>query len=179
MNTFKLFCVCVACAAAPTAFAQTAKTEHGIPDAPTTITNSPTSETGSLIKYELKWRSKVPLDKTWDQFSPEEKADFRSMYKDLPDADEPPFPADTLKPIFEAIKKGQHILRARGEINFTVTVNADGEATRLDDFHGVKGVNAYEMTNLAATALVKARYKPGMCAGKPCTMQFPFKLPLK
>ena len=161
-----------------TAQAQLAGTEHGIPDAPTRLTNASTTSTGTIIKKNLRWRSKIPLNKTYEQLNPEQLAELRGMYESLADGDEPPFPAKGLNGVFREIKQGQDVLQARGELKFNVTVGPDGVATDVEDFGTVGGANAHEMTNYVAAILMKAPYKPAMCQGKPCTMQFPFKLKL-
>jgi hypothetical protein len=179
MKTYKYFLlVAVSASALGTVQAQTAGNEHGIPDAPTRQTVSATSSTGTILKKELRWKSKIPLNKTYEQLTPEQKAEFHALYVKLADGDEPPFPATGIKPIFNAIKKGQSVLQARGELNFGVTVGPDGVASNVEDYGGVSGANAYEMSQYVASVLVKAKYKPAVCQGKPCTMQFPFKLKL-
>jgi len=179
MKSYKLLLlVAVSAGALGTAQAQLVGSEHGIPDAPTRQTVSATSSTGTILKKELRWRSKIPLNKTYEQLTPEQKAELHAMYEKLADGDEPPFPATGIKPIFSAIKQGQSVLQARGELNFGVTVGPDGVASKVDDFGGVDGPNAYEMSQFVASVLVKAQYKPALCQGKPCTMQFPFKLKL-
>src|SRR5687767_1402432 len=112
--TARKFCLLVVVSACTVtiAQAQTAKNEHGIPDAPTRLTNSATSSTGTMLKRELRWRSNIPLNKTYEQLTPEQKAEFRSLYATLGDGDEPPFPVQGIKPIFNNIKKGQNVMQA-------------------------------------------------------------------
>jgi hypothetical protein len=100
------------------------------------------------------------------------------LYESLAEGDEPPFPEAGMKPIFSKLKQGQHVLQARGELNLEVTVGPTGEAIEVKDFGGVTGANAYEMTNYAQSLLVMTKFKPAVCQGKPCVMQFPFKLKL-
>jgi hypothetical protein len=179
MNTNRLWLLIAVSGCAVTAAQdQMSKTEHGIPDAPTHLTNTATTDTGSILKKELKWKSNIPLDKTYEQLTPEQRAEFRAPYEKLGESDEPPFPAQGLKPIFNALRRGQHTLQARGDLDLLVTVGADGNATKVEDFGSVNGPNAYEMTNYAAAVFMKAKYKPAVCNGKPCIMQFPFKLAL-
>jgi hypothetical protein len=179
MKSYKLLLlVAVSAGTLGTAQAQLVGSEHGIPDAPTRQTVSSTSSTGTILNKELRWKSKIPLNKTYEQLTPEQKAELHAMYEKLADGDEPPFPVTGLKPIFVAIKKGQSVLQARGELNFGVTVGPDGVASKVDDFGGVGGANAHEMTQYVASVLVNAKYKPAVCQGKPCTMQFPFRLKL-
>lgn len=179
MKTLKVCLLAVFSAGAVgTAQAQLAKTEHGVPDAPTRLMSASTNSTGSIIKKNLRWRSKIPLNKTYEQLNPEQLAELRGMYESLADGDEPPFPAKGLGNVFREIKQGQDVLQARGELKLNVTVGPDGVATDVEDFGTVGGVNAHEMTTYVAAILMKAPYKPAMCQGKPCTMQFPFKLKL-
>ena len=59
-------------------------TAGGLPtEAHMRMTNVPTSNTGTIIKKELRWSSKIPLNKTYDQLTPEQKAEIRSMYESL------------------------------------------------------------------------------------------------
>ena len=164
-----------ACSAA---HAQLGKTEHGIPDAPTLLTNVPTTSTGSMLKKRLRWTSTIPLNKTYEELTAEQKAEFRAMYESIPDTTEPPFPIKGLKPVFSAIQQGQDIMQARGELDYAVTVGPDGKATYVESHKELGGANAREMTNYVASVLMMAKYKPAVCDGQPCTMQFPFKLKL-
>lgn len=154
------------------------KTEHGIPDGPTLLTNVPTTSTGTMLKKRLRWTSSIPLNKTYEELTPEQKAEFRKLYETLPEGDEPPYPIQGLKPVFSAVQYGQDILQARGEIDFAVTVGPDGKATYVQSHQELKGANAREMSNYVASVLMMAKYKPAVCSGQPCTMQFPFKLKL-
>src|SRR5262245_39353256 len=156
----------------------TAKTEHGIPDAPTLLSNVKTSSTGTLLKKPLRWTWPIPVNKAWAELTPEQQAQFRSLYEAIPEGDEPPFPVQGMKPVFSAIQKGQDIMQARGALDFAVTVGPDGKATYVADHGGITGVNAREMANYVASVLMMAKYKPAVCAGKPCVMEFPFKLKL-
>jgi len=111
MNANKL-CLLIAILACSfsTARAQLVHDEHGIPDAPTRLTNSATTSTGTMLKRELRWRSSIPLNKTYEQLTSEQKAEFRSLYASLGEGDEPPFPVQGIKPIFNNIKKGQNVM---------------------------------------------------------------------
>ena len=166
----------LACSAAHAQF--TASSEHGIPDAPTLLTNAHTQSTGTILKKPLHWKSTIPLNKAWAELTPEQQADFRAQYASIRDTDEPPFPVQGMKPVFTAIQKGQDIMQVRGALDFTVTVGPDGKATNVTGADTITGVNAREMSNYVASVLMMAKYKPAQCSGKPCEMQFPFKLKL-
>jgi len=133
-------------------------------------------DTGTILKKDLKWSSKIPVDKTFEQLTAEQKAELRSLYTSLGPDDEPPFPLEGMKPIFGALKQAEHVLQARGELNMAVTVGPDGKAAKVEDYGGV---NDKQMTELAQQVLLLTKYKPGLCKGTPCAMMFPFKLKLK
>jgi hypothetical protein len=138
-----------------------------------------TSETGSVLRRDLKWTGKIPLDKTYQQLTPQEKADLRALYTSMPPEDEPPFPLAGMRPLFNSIRRGQQIVHAGGRLDLVVTVDAHGKATEIADFGGVKGNNAYQMTQYAGSLLLMTKFKPAVCGGKPCQSQFPFALDLR
>jgi hypothetical protein len=145
---------------------------------PVNLTNSATSFTGTILHKELKWNSKIPLNKTYDQFSPEEKAELAALYETMPPGDEPPFPVQGMRPVFNNIKKGQQIVRARGTLNMVVTVSPEGKALDVADRGGVGGPNAAQMSQFAQSVLLMTKFKPAVCSGKPCKSEFPFQLAL-
>lgn len=163
-------CICTFSAARAQLFSEMPKT-HVNPGVPTRSSMAASQDTGTIIKKSIKWESAIPLDKTYEQLTPEQKAELRKLYVSLGPDDEPPFPAAGIKPIFNAIKRAQHFRQARGELNMAVTVGPDGKATKVEDFGGVYDV---EMTELTQQVLLLTKYKPAVCSGTPCTMQFRF-----
>jgi hypothetical protein len=192
MNTFQkalagalLTCGC-ACAMAQVGISQTSPVGTNpngpgpMPNSgPVRLTNEATSTTGTIIRRDLAWSSKIPLDKTYAELAAEEKAEFHSMYEALAPGDEPPFPAEGMRPVFNSIKKGQQIVRARGQLNLVVTVGPDGKALEVADMGGVGGANALEMARFAGSVLLMTKFKPAVCGGNPCKSQFPFILDLR
>jgi hypothetical protein len=145
-------------------------------NAPTRNMSSSSQETGTIIKKDIRWDSKIPLNKTYGELTPEQKAELHAMYEALPEGDEPPFPEQGIKPIFSAIRKAQRIRQARGELIMAVTVGPDGVATKVEELGNVYDL---QMTELAQQVLLLTKYKPGVCSGKPCTMKFKFTQKLK
>jgi hypothetical protein len=137
---------------------------------------SASQETGTIIKKDIRWDSKIPLNKTYAELTAEQKAELHKMYENLPEGDEPPFPEQGMKPIFSAIRKAQRIRQARGELNMAVTVGPDGNATKVEDRGGVYDI---QMTEIAQQVLLLTKYKPAVCKGQPCTMQFRFTQKLR
>jgi len=135
-----------------------------------------TQETGTIIKKDIRWNSKIPLDKTYGELTPEQRAELHAQYEALPEGDEPPFPENGIKPIFNAIKKTQRIRQAHGELIMAVTVGPDGKAIKVEELGNVYDI---QMTELAQQVLLLTKYKPAVCSGKPCTMKFKFTQQLK
>ena len=135
-----------------------------------------TSTTGSIIRKQAGWNNKIPLNKTYAELTPEQKGYFHAMYESIPPGDEPPFPLKGMKPIVSAILKGQAQRVAKGELRMAVTVGADGKGQKVEVYGGVDDP---ELLKFAATVLLMTRYKPAVCSGQPCTMQFPFSLHLQ
>ena len=57
-----------------------------------------------------------------------------------------------------------------------VTVGPDGRAIKVEDFGSVENT---DMTEVTQKALLSTKYKPAVCNGSPCTMQFRFTQKLK
>jgi hypothetical protein len=139
-------------------------------DVPTTSATD-SSETGTILNKSIKWQSKIPLNKTYAELTPEQKEALHAMYQSLPPGDEPPFPEKGIKPIFNAVRNAQTILHARGELNMVVTVGPDGKAIKVENFSNTRNPRITEATQ---QVLLLQKYKPGICGGTPCTMQFRF-----
>ena len=135
-----------------------------------------TSETGTILKKDIRWTSKIPLNKTYGEFTEAQKAELNKMYESIKPGDEPPFPEQGIRPIFNSIKQAQHVLQARGELDLAVTVGPDGKAIKVEDFSTTRST---QMTELAQQLLMLTKYKPAVCSGQPCTMQFRFQQKLK
>jgi len=144
--------------------------------APTRNFAEPTQSTGSIIKKDIKWKSKIPLNKTYGELSEAQKTALHSMYETLEPGDEPPFPEKGIKPIFSQVRYAQRVLQARGELNMVVTVGPDGKAIKVEDFGTVRNK---QMTDTTQQVLLLTTYKPGICKGAPCTRQFKFVQQLK
>ena len=177
MKSFKV-CLFVAVSAGTFTIAQAQSTGGQLlpSNTPTQVVNESTKTTGTILKQDLRWQSKIPLNKTYDELTPEEKEALHAMYQSLPPGDEPPFPEKGIKPIFNKVRNAQNILQARGELNMVVTVGPDGKAIKVENFSNVINPRIMETTQ---HALLETKYKPGVCGGTPCTMQFRFTQKLK
>jgi len=145
-------------------------------DPPQYALRDDSQQTGSIIRKEIAWSSQLPLNRTYAELTTEQKKHFHSNYESIAPGDEPPFPIEGLKPIVAAISKAQKIRLAHGDLRLIVTVGPDGMGKKVESFGTVEDA---EMTKFAVSVLLLTKYKPAVCNGAPCTMQFPFRCTLK
>lgn len=130
-------------------------------------------QTGTSVRYPVV-TSTLPLNKTYVQLTPEQQAVVRSNYVALHPLDEPPFPADGLGPLFAALQKGATALEAEGELILYVVVDRDGRPMTASL---VKSPNP-KFGEFAASVALLTTFKPGLCKGQPCVMEFPVRMSL-
>ena len=125
--------------------------------------------TGSMLKRKVMRGGSLPVNKRYEQFSDDEKQLFHDRYERIEPGDEPPFPADGMRPLFDAIIKANQRLDARGVLYLVADVDAAGVVTNVS----VESDTDQRMIEFAARALLVTRFKPAVCKGRPCKMQFP------
>lgn len=127
--------------------------------------------TGSRIRQTAMEIKGVDPKKRYSQLSAEERARLHSWWESIPDGDEPPFPEKGLKPIHEMVYKAQQKLQVQGNIYLFATVDPKGDVIE------VKAVDSAspEMTKFAGTVIALTKFKPAICSGKPCQMDFPVR----
>lgn len=112
----------------------------------------------------------VPVDKRWDELLASQQALFkRSWYEDMAEDDEPPYPADGPLSMLSDLVKVQNAVSVEGRLFATVLVDAQGQATQVA-FHEIP---SEALREVLAFALMKPAYKPAICSGKPCAMEYP------
>lgn len=117
----------------------------------------------------------VPFDKTYAQLTPQEKATFKLSYNNMPEADEPPYPKFGLGNIYKALAKVQRHFLESGQVEMYVTIDSTGAPVNVE----VYKTPSAEIGKIFAEVLLKTEYKPAVCAGKPCRMEFPLITLLK
>lgn len=152
-----IFGLFVACAHAPSR-AQ---------EAPRYALTEDMAETGTVIKRKGV-KASIPLNYSYAQLSEEQKLAVREQYEGMPAADEPPYPLKGLAPFLRDVYAAQRILQVQGKLVLAVQVNSQGEGKEVAIFESPDD----KMANFAAAAAIKQRYKPGVCGGVPCTMDF-------
>jgi hypothetical protein len=128
--------------------------------------------TGSHLRpYEVQPFS-IPLNLTYAQLSAEDRQKVHANYEAIAPGDEPPFPADGLVAVLNPIRKAQAKWLVKGQLTLLATVDGTGKVTEVSALKSPDPT----MTNFAAQVLMLTPFKPAVCSGKPCQMQFPLSV---
>ena len=119
--------------------------------------------------------SALPFDKTYAELTEDQKRLVRSQYESMAESDEPPYPQAGLAPLYRAVADGQQRRGAEGDLSIIVDVDISGQAIRA----AVYATPDSALGNYVAGVLLKQKYKPAVCGGQACAMQFPFRIKLK
>ncbi|MCE3605486.1 hypothetical protein LXA47_18020 [Massilia sp. P8910] len=131
-----------------------------------------TPRVGTHIPRKVISHGKVPFKASYEQLSDDERAIVRRWYPLLDPADEPPYPLLGNGHVLGAIQKINARAPAYGLLSMVVMVDGEGNA---------ESVNVYvtpdtKLSEMAGFVAMKEKYKPARCAGKPCTMPFPYTM---
>lgn len=147
---------------------------HAQETKPTYALKQENADIGTNIKKDAVKNSLIPLDKKYEELSAEQKDIVKSQYENMPADDEPPFPIDGLGPIYRAIAKAQGKLAVEGPLTIFVEIGSDGIANSVSVYQSPN----QQMTMAVATLLMRQKFKPALCQGQACKMQFPFRIKL-
>jgi hypothetical protein len=105
----------------------------------------------------------------WDDMNEGERVAFRQQYAALEAGDEPPYPAQGMRQVAVLVKKVHDAFPDyRGRVQVLVMVGPDGKAESVTTVGKVPAdVNLYVASILNITP-----YKPAVCHGAPCRMNF-------
>lgn len=127
-------------------------------------------ESGSNISRRLASNWSVPLDRTWEEMSPEHRRIWSSQYQGMGPSDEPPFPRRGLQSIHRAFERhARSHVQSSGFVEMHVEVDAEGVAKEIR----VLSSPGDDVTRVMAAILLFETYKPARCDGQPCAMAFP------
>jgi hypothetical protein len=127
---------------------------------------------GSNVRRDIVKSENIPLNRQYAQLTAEQKAAVKSDYEKMSDTDEPPFPADGLLPVYKylSIAHEKNSMQNSGKMTLYVTVDKDGKPQAVS----VHESPDQTLTKVAAYALMEQKFKPALCNGTPCSMQFAF-----
>ena len=134
------------------------------------IASSPVAVADAYLD-RIVMRGTLPYDRSYEQLSPEQKAVLRAEYDSVGPKDEPPYPKYGLSDVADAVARMPRRATLEGEVILTVRVDERGDA---------KSVSVYKtpdakLSNLVAYTLTRTKFKPGLCEGRPCAMDYVFK----
>ncbi|GCL62554.1 hypothetical protein AQPW35_16350 [Rubrivivax pictus] len=122
-----------------------------------------------MIRREAVSGSRIPINRPYEKLTESEREQVRNWYESMPEADEPPFPKDGLRPILDALRKAQDKLFVTGDLFPIATVDSTGVVTNVKAI----GSPSPEMVRFASSVMLLTRFKPAVCTGSPCQMEFP------
>ncbi|QNA87355.1 hypothetical protein G4G28_00725 [Massilia sp. Dwa41.01b] len=118
----------------------------------------------------------TPVDATWEALTEGQRNRVRIQYPALEQGDDPPYPRNGTRKVFEAVHKLNHSAgNAVGDLLIRIIVGADGKAkqamvlrkpTLEDQEDGEK------LVKYIASVMMLDEYKPAMCRGAPCEMAY-------
>lgn len=114
----------------------------------------------------------VPIEKSYPELTAQEKLRVKELYEPMGENDEPPYPLHGPRTILDASATIGRSLRVRGWLTLAVTVSATGDAISVDELRSPDPA----LTKNMAAVLMLEKYKPAVCKGSPCQMQYPFRM---
>lgn len=130
--------------------------------------------TGSNIKKNVPWNGPA-LNKRYHELSAEDKTNIKLSYKGMSAEDEPPYPLEGMRSIVAAADKIQQKLLVDGDLQLEIEIDemGDGDSVRI-----LKTPNK-KLAELMAAVLLLSKFKPAICSGQPCKMNYYFSLTFK
>lgn len=74
-----------------------------------------------------------------------------------------------MKSILDVVRKGQEKLLVTGKLYLVATVEPNGKVSTVKAY----GSPNPEMAKFASEVLLLTKFKPAVCGGRPCRMDFP------
>jgi len=132
------------------------------------------ASTGTRIRRQEIGRSSIAMNLEYSDLSPGDRQTLHTWWEHIPAGDEPPFPRGGLRTYFEPLRVVAERLQVEGELFVVGTVGPDGRVQRAEVF----AAPSKEFAEIAAKGLVLTKFKPALCGGVACTMDFPFRVEL-
>jgi hypothetical protein len=127
---------------------------------------------GSLIRRDQVSGSLIALNLPYAKLPPQDKLVLHSWWESIPPNDEPPFPAGGMSVLLDPLRKVHAAILKPGDLFVVATVGKDGkvlEARVIEE-------PSREMGAFAARLMLLTSFKPAVCSGQPCSMQFPLRM---
>jgi hypothetical protein len=130
--------------------------------------------TGSHIRTKMAY-GPLPLDRGYDELTPDQQRLVRSWYPALDAGDTPPYPLKGGKELYNFLVS---LIRNRNDIKEEVLVYVALDAdAKVETVTTITELDA-RARDLLATAAGLLAYKPAQCGGRPCPGVVPFHVKL-
>ncbi|MFD2365022.1 hypothetical protein [Pseudoduganella sp. GCM10020061] len=129
---------------------------------------------GSRMRWNIASGGTVPFAKTYADMSESEQKEVRSWFPLIDDGDEPAYPLKGTKPIYTLFAEGLSVIEedSEGMLTMYVDIDAEGNPTKASVF----ATPNKDIANFAMMVVLKHKFKPAICAGKPCASKYPFSI---
>jgi hypothetical protein len=131
---------------------------------------------GTTVSKVIVLAGAIPLDKRYGELTPEQVAKVKADYSDLKDGDEPPFPLQGLRGLYQVVANSheKNDLQHLGKLSLFLTIDKDGNVQSIEVYASPDADITQEVTQKVA----RQKFKPALCSGQPCAMQFPLRAEL-
>lgn len=124
--------------------------------------------TGSLLKETRISNISVPPEKSWSELSDLDKERVKASYEPMAKDDEPPYPLHGPRRLLLASLQVRHHLRLEGLLDLVATIDPEGKVLEIKVYRSPDD----EVTPVIAALLASETFKPAVCSGKPCQMEY-------
>ncbi|MBI3228645.1 MAG: energy transducer TonB [Burkholderiales bacterium] len=136
------------------------------------VVKEDTNRTGSMLKSDAI-SSTIPLDKSYEDLTAAQKDYVKSKYEKMGPNDEPPYPVGGPAQIYREISKGRNkIGMSSGTLFLAVEIDDKGEPGKVEVYESPD----IDLSKFAAKIVARHKYKPAICNGVPCKMQYPIEI---
>ena len=129
---------------------------------------------GSHIRSDRFRGRSIALNLPYHQLPVQDRLALHNWWEHIEPGDEPLFPAGGLVSIYRLIGSVNERRHQQGELLVVATVNPQGLASEVR----ILASPTPELGEATAKILLATKFKPAICAGAPCTMDFPVRLVL-
>lgn len=126
---------------------------------------------GTSLKKKIA-TSSISMDRSYQELSEDEREAIRSVYDNMPENDEPPYPLHGTRDIHRKMSQAQQYVAAKGVLTMTVDISSTGEAQSVSIYESPDP----DIARVAALVLMETKYKPAICGGKACRMEYFFQV---
>lgn len=113
----------------------------------------------------------LPLTTPWEKLTPAQQNLQREQYPALDDGDEPPYPMEGPRKLFDGISRiySAKFTESSGTLKLYILVGTDGKPKSVTAI----GSPHPDLTRYASMVAMTQPFKPALCHGQPCEMFYP------